>query len=302
MNRNKLIIVMAAALLSCAPVRAPDADSGVSDGASPSDSRPAEERCASLQTDALCSGRAGLTFAYQVLSEVTRVEPGSEVLYDNGAAFFFLRGDCHYWVLESIRAEVREGVTTAAEVNRQFNLPRLCGSSGSFRGSANDGSTVRLATPTVAIDCTFGCSGGAVSPVLRQASLDAFSAARAFWERAQPVTAGYRLMAVSGVKPQPTTQVFDWPLQRPITTVSVSVEQAIDLDVGSSHAVTDPTEVSLLTDLRRRYLMFSEFQRGPYIRVVSMGVEHALWMRRSIPLENNRGIVPVETLLSVPSR
>lgn len=302
MIRDSLVIVMVATLLSCAPMHAPGADSGVvGDGSPPSDNGSAEERCASLQTDALCSGRGGLTLAYQVLSEVTRITR-SEVLYDNGAAFFFLRGDCHYWVLESIRTEVREGVTTAEEVNRRFDLPRLCGTSGAFRGSANDGSTVRLATPMLAVDCTFGCSGGAVPPALRQVSLDAFSAARTFWEQAQPVTGGYRLMAVSGVKPLPATRVFDWPLPRPIATVSVTVEQAIDLDVGSSHAITDPIDVSLLTDLQHRYLAFSEFQRGPYIRIVSMGVEHALWMRRSIPLENDRGIIPVAALLSPPSQ
>ena len=276
-----------------------ETDSSVIDGGLlPPDSVGTDAGCAALQASALCGGRSGLTFAYQVLVDITRVEPGSEVLWDNGATFFMLRGDCRYWAQESVRNELREGVTTPEEVERRFNLPRLCGTRGVFRGASRDGATVRLAVPGATIDCLDGCSGGAVTPTLRQAADDAFAATRAFWEQATPVTGGYRLLAVSGVTPAPTTSAFAWPLSRSLSSVSVSIEQAVDLDVGSGHSITDPTEVSSLADLQRRFLALSEFQRGPYIRIAHMGVDHALWMRRMVPIEDDRGIVQVQALMA----
>ena len=105
-------------------------------------------------------------------------------------------------------------------------------------------------------------------------------------------------MVVSGVKLRPHAPTFRWPLQTSIANFSVTAQEAINLDVGSGYAVTSPSEVASLLDLRQRHLELSEFQRGTFIALVEMGVGHALWMRRTIPLEDGRGIVPVAMLLA----
>jgi len=293
------VLVLLGSLGGCASpaahtdARAPsDVADGSADGSAP---------CASLRASALCAGQRGLTLAYQVMSGLSRVEPGSAVLHDNGAAFFLLRGDCHYWAQESTRTDAREGVTTAAEVERLFGLHRLCGMGGVVRGASRDGATVRLAARGIAIDCTLGCSGGDVPASLRQASLDAFDATRALWGRGQPLTSGYRLVAVSGQEWPPTVRPFEWPLRRPLAAFSFTPEQAIGLGPGRGHAVSDPAEVAALTELRRQHLELSEYQRGPNIRVASTGENHAVWMRPMLPLEDEGGVIPVAALLGAPS-
>lgn len=250
---------------------------------------------------AFCSGATGLVFAFQVLGGGA-VEPGSALLSDNGFSYFFLAGDCRYWVQADTRTAPRTGQTTSEEVERLFHPSRLGGLAGSYRGASFDGSTVRLATRSGVVDCHAGCSGDGVPTALREASTDAYQGAQALWQRGQELDGGLRFLAVSGVGLRPGAPTFRWPLLTPIADVSVPRQEAGRLGAGAGRAVTSPSDLAALLDLRRRHLELSEFQRGTSVAVVEAGVSYALWMRRTIPIEDERGIVPVAALLSGAAR
>jgi hypothetical protein len=88
---------LATAPACAAPATSDDASRAPVDGSVEIPSDLGSSACGGEWTSSLCGGQSGLTFVYQVLADTSRVEPGSGLLYDNGAIFFMLRGDCHYW-------------------------------------------------------------------------------------------------------------------------------------------------------------------------------------------------------------
>ncbi len=255
-----------------------------------------------IQSMTSVRGGSGLVFALQRLVDISRIEPGSGLLYENGASYFFLDGECRYWVQTSPRASPHTGHTTPAQMRRLFGLGRLAGLVGSHRGGASDGATVRVSTRGGVIECTRGCAGDAVPTALEQSSRDATTASEELWQQGTEVDGALRVLVVSGVKLRPNAPTFRWPLRASIAEFSVTIQQAIDADVGVGRAVTSDADVAALLDLRRRYLELSEFQRGTYIAIMEAETSYALWMRRTTPLENDQGIVPVTTLLAGPAR
>lgn len=249
-------------------------------------------------------GATGLIFAFQVLDDGP-VETGSTLLYDNGAPYFFLCGDYRYWALLDPRSDPRAGQTSAAEVERLFRLSRLRGVTGNHPG--NDPlvrSTSRFTTPSGTSTCTAGCVGGAAQWTLQANAMEAPYAISMLLEQGRDADGGLRFVVVSlaGVEPPPRPPVsFRWPLATPITNFAITVEEAGRLGPGSSRAVTSPSDRAALLDLRRRHGATGE-AGGRFVAITEGGVNYALWMRRTIPLEDERGVVPVAALLPVAAR
>jgi len=247
--------------------------------------------------DGICTGQPGLVLAYQLVGGGP-TEPGSGLLSQNGYTYLFLDGACRYWARADARSSPRTGQTTAAEVERLLHPSQIGALAGAFQGASADGASVRLATRGAAVDCSGGCAGGNVPPSLRQIASDAYDATQTLWQRGEEVAGALRILAVSGVKHRPGAPTFGWPLSPPIADVSVPFADAGRLGLEASRAVTSPADLASLLDLRRRHLALSEFQRGSYVAIVEGGASYALWMRRTIPLEDERGVVPVAALLS----
>jgi hypothetical protein len=237
------------------------------------------------------------------------IDSGPYLLYENGAAFLFLRGDCRYWVLAELVlagtfafGETREGVLEpGAEAQLHDDLryddwPDQVGIYGTPPGEG--GGPSMLSDLTHEIGCYYdGCQS---NPNPSAAAVGALFSAAWDWasrlhQQGSPLTGPVRALAVEGAFSHPgyAGQILPW-------TVGVSLSSLVldprvtGVGPGRGRLVAQP-DAEVLREWRNNQLAgsYHPASDGPFIAVSDNGGPFfALYVRDALPFEGENGLVP----------
>jgi hypothetical protein len=274
----------------------PDAGGFVSDG-SPDDG-PASDGGSAVPI--LCDGTTSIRLAY-VMGGGGQIEPASRVLSENGYRYLLVSGTCHYWVMEDVRADVREGdlsAEAAASLSTALRLGAWSTAEKEARPpSCSDGpsESLRFGDERVRVppQCTSPTSAvpAAWLATILPATLDGL------YGGGRPVSGNARFVLMkdsAGWSPLTADNAAQWPLATTAVTVARSREQANAYEPGDADVASGDDAVMLKT-LRRDLFAKSGFQyTGGFIPVVDDdGLRYQLFVRDDIPVEDERGLLPV---------
>lgn len=257
----------------------------------------------------LCDGSSALRFAMYLPTSVERVEPVSYTLWENGARFLFVFGDCGYWVSgpnNPTRVDrYRAGQLTPADVE---------GLTASFffgQWSARSLTGYWLPSPddfdlptTVFFDgqelvvCQGGCGALGVREEVH-AMRDAEQGwIDALWSAGAPSDGALRVLAVRIAEGDPTFDAVPtalWPLGSSLAALAFEDPEAVPMEPGQSARV-DAEQAPPLIAIWEEYLSgahgelwrshgsipFTEQEGGPRYRV---------FLRDALPFEDAQGLV-----------
>ncbi len=224
---------------------------------------------------------------------------GEAVLYDNGAYFVFVDGQCNYWAKAPNErwAETRTGVLdaeTAARLGETLHLSAWDDLDGVWSGEGvGDAPTLIFDDATNALVCVQLCDTPNVPDEVK-AIREAFPMiATELWEGGEPVGSALRVIAVA-TEGWSHIPFVDWPLARPITDFERTNE---NIEAGQGLLEEDVASVRALEELRASFL------RGDHggfywsgLPVTSGGAYYYLYFRDTLPFEDANGIVPLTGL------
>jgi hypothetical protein len=236
----------------------------------------------------LCDGSSGLRLAVQTIVRPDGLE-GTQVLYDNGADFLFVGGDCQYYVQpgDSITAEVHAGVldaATAAELAADLHYdawPRL---TRTRHGQTADApAPLTLHDGANVFDCYNNCSDDQ-DVELRYLPSRAHTWMTRLWEEGGAVSTPVRIMVVAQDFPDSDPAVT-WPLATPLADLAFPPGTSLGLGEG---VLFDEDDASALRAVR------APNREGAIGTVVEdASVRYWLYLRDTTPFEDASGLVPV---------
>jgi hypothetical protein len=226
-----------------------------------------------------------------------RVARGQAVMYDNGAHYIFVDGQCNYWVNHpnQVWDETRSGVLdveTAARLGESLHFGAWSDLRGTWSGDGGvfDAPVLIFDDAMSAVICADLCDGPGVAGAVK-AMRDAFPVvAQELWDRGSPAASGVRAIAVAG-QPGPGIPFVDWPLARPIADF---VRSGQSIGVGEGTLEADVASARSLQELRASFL---RGDHGAFVwnmlPVMSDGAYYQLYLRDALPFENELGLVPL---------
>jgi hypothetical protein len=224
-----------------------------------------------------------------------QIGPGESVMYENGFIYLFVDAQCNYWVNDPSEAwnETRTGVLdaeSALRIGERLHFGAWPQLAGTWSGVGVDDAPVSVfdhAHHTVF--CAQLCDSDDVPDAVKEMRKGFPIVARELWVRGTGIVSSVRAIAVE-VQRSPGVPFVDWPLSRPISDF---VRTGY---VGSGEGVLedDPASVQILKELR------ASFVRGDHgtffwnmLPVTSGGAYYRLYMRDTLPFEDERGLVPL---------
>lgn len=231
--------------------------------------------------------------------------PDVELMREIGTEYLYVLGTCEYWVLglhaQPVWPDARYGIldeptvsALAAELE-YYEWDRLRGAWGTSTPIA-DATTLLLHDGSSTISCYSDCNDSAeVAEISQRAS----SWIHVLWDGAQPVEGGLRAIAYS--YPTMADPSFrTWPLSWPISQIAKTSSEHVYQE-GSGVVIDDAEDAATLRAWRSDYrdgTIPREFantltQSGLLMFIDSENVGTNFWMRDSIPIENDRGLIPI---------
>lgn len=294
---------MAGALLSACSSAGPGATSDAAandtlDALASGDATAGDDAAASGAL--LCDGSDSVRLAYR-LAGGGPAPPGSQVLSENGFVYLIITGTCHYWVLAEIESEVREGTLSADQaaslaadlgLERWSELPPKQPGGGCADGPTP---TVRFRGDRYELPgCTFPAPDGGAALALESALA---AVVKALYLTGAPASGSVRFVLT---RPQfdwgsaVEAQAVAWPQAAPdAASVAMTTEQIFSYRSGSSALATEAAAVAL----RAIRTMFGGNVRplsdGALPVVDRDGTAYLLYLRDSIPLEDDHGLLDV---------
>jgi hypothetical protein len=273
----------------------PDAGGIVSDGG-PADG-PASEGGTTVPV--LCDGSTSIRFAYQVAGGGP-VLPPSEVLYENGFTYLLVDGACHYWVLQDVYQEVREGDLSAPQAaslasDLRLGLWSSLPLTGSRAGCFDAPSAVlRFGDDRYVLPSACGPTDAGAATALA-------TRVRGYVEKlyggGTAVTGPVRYVLVSqdvdwGAAVQAQAKL--WPLMDLATSVALTSAQAYMYQRGSARLASADAAASLRNLRNASATADVRALTGGYLPVVDEdGGRYQLYVRDAIPLETAQGLLPL---------
>lgn len=229
------------------------------------------------------------------------VQPGSQVLSENGFNFLVVDGQCHYWVRDDVNSEIREGVLSAANAQRVSQTLRLAewqSLAGSYVDNLCDGPKREYRLSGTRIDVWSDCGGAETSgPV--DWILDVANAEVArLYESSSAVKGAMRFVLVSGPEnwlPWWVENAFRWQTATDLSAIALTFDEASRYEAGAS-VLASSEGAEMLRAARRSFLAKNGFQMtGGFLPVIDAANNRfELYARDVIPLEDAKGILHVE--------
>jgi hypothetical protein len=245
---------------------------------------------------ALCDGELDWRLVALTVPPSPRLEPGSQVVYENGALLILVRGDCELWVSGETPGELRHAMlmpSHASLLARDVQHASWHNYAGTWIGEAFDGPTLVLHDGMAWTVCHQLCVGARLPEELariRPALEESLPGLRA---AATPVSGPVRFMAVQ-VTPgnEPVgREPFLWNFESPLAEVSLTEGEAIAAPYGSGIVLED---LERADRLRRAW---REAQRGghSYLAVIDPGGRwYRVYLRDVLPFEDPSGLIFAE--------
>jgi hypothetical protein len=235
----------------------------------------------------VCDGGAGarLVLRYDLPGPFA---PGEHVLYDNGATFLFVGGQCTYHVKTGGRWEdVQRGDTDDATLVDALELEELPARAGGYTGDLDGAPTMHLAFAGDVVDCAAGCMGGDVPDDIAQLAARGANLLSALDTQGFTQSISQRILVVA--EAVPPTPAFTWPLAADPSALAVS---ATDAETAPATLVTG-ADADLLRALRRDVRDAQFPPAAAYITTdATMPPIYAAFLRDALPFEDADGIVP----------
>jgi hypothetical protein len=273
--------------------------------------------------ETICDGSSGLRFATTSSIDPTAIAVASHVLYDLGAHWIYIDGQCHYWAhINNAPGDdwrpVREGTLSPDEVaaiEARFHFGEWTALRGGWGvpDATTHSSVENFYDDRTLIQC-LNCCGDAPSDKragfskVCDMALARFELVQQLYDAGADVRSGpMRLLAYPGVYPDedpseertPThVMAFDWPLSPSLDSFALPKKQigpSSSLSFGDAHLIVDEAGVAALREARHKYL---SGELGPTFSNMMVTSEpgserrYAVYFRDAIPLENERGLVP----------
>lgn len=223
--------------------------------------------------------------------------PGLAMLYDNGAAYLFVDGQCHYWANDPSQPweETRTGVLdadTAAQLGASLHFGAWDDLRGTWENPGSivaDGPTLIFDNAQHAVVCVSRCEGPTIPTAVTEMSDELVDDVQGLWDRGAAADSALRVLAVAS-DPGPGIPYVDWPLARPISDFTSTSPAPF----GQGILEDDPASVQALKDLRRSFL---RGDHGAFVwnmlPVTSGGADYQLYVRDALPFEDAHGLVPL---------
>ncbi len=264
---------------------------------------------ADAEPDEICDGSAGLRFAMYLPTSVERVEPASYVLWENGARFLFVFGDCSYWVSgpdNPTRSErYRSGQLAQEDAQAlaqtfHFGRWRDMALTGYWHPSPEDfdlPTTVFYDGVDIVV-CSGGCNALGVRAEVH-AMRDAEQGwIETLWTAGSSQDGPLRVVAVRIADDDPTYDAVpaaSWPLATPLATLAFPEADAIPQEAGHSLRV-DAVEAGALIGIWTEYLAGAHGELWRSHASIPLyddaqGPRYRVFIRDSIPLEDDLGLI-----------
>jgi hypothetical protein len=226
-----------------------------------------------------------------------RLEPGQQVQYDNGFAFLYVDGTCHYWaqdfdpwegartgVLSSAQAAQLEATVHYGEwTNGHYVTPNLFDAGG-----------VLLYDDRVQLSCSSPCKVSSAPAFLGDLVAHFDDIITPIWAAGTPLQdTGVRVEAVQAdLRQYDFVTHLSWPLAAPLATIAVDLLTASHQGFG--HGVSFQGEdAARLRALRATYDAGNYRTLGVYgIPIDDGGQGYLVYLRDSLPFEDGNGLVP----------
>ena len=285
-----VFLLLSACGASAAPVAEGDAQVGNLDASG--DDRP----LASMGP--LCDGSAGIVLALRVVDPAGRVSAGAQVLWDNGAGFLYVTGDCRYWVYDINRGGTwhpfRTGTLSPVQAATLYNSLGIAGWNrivGRWVGSVFDGSTLLFTRGPLTIACERNCDAPGTPPEVQALARQLPGVLTELARDAEPVTGPMRYVVVRPENPSLRDVFVLSPLALRLNEVAISDAEAARLQYGQGRLLDNPTDVSALRALRNLEGVRTDRTPYGYLAVTEDGVRYKIYPRDTLPFEDEQGLV-----------
>jgi hypothetical protein len=242
----------------------------------------------------ICDGSSNVRVGVQALVSLDRLGGGEQVLHDNGSAFFFMNGMCEYYLRWGGRfADVRTGtLDDPTAIAEGLQLAGVSARPGTYSGNVTDGATIKLFFDEDVVLCAGNCEGGSVPGWLT--SMMSFTD-QEFPDLYASSTAPDlpQQIVVVAHETGPLQPLLQWPAALDPASVAISEAEALELGFGDGTRISG-TDGDALRALRRQLAGFVSVPVAGYIWYTreEQPPEYRLYLRDSIPWEDDRGLVP----------
>jgi hypothetical protein len=256
-----------------------------------------------LPTDAgvlLCNGDPAVRFAYQAVGGGQSL-PGSQVVFENGSLYLLVTGGCHYWTMRDRQSDLREGDLSpaqAAELAHELRLGSWSDLDREYVRPLCDGGDDLFRFDDRQVAIRSRCSAPDTSSSVQWLTQAAGAASQRAYDRGAPVSGPVRFVLVSELGTWSSNvegRAAPWPLSIDPASIALSYEAATRYEYGSSQIATSG-DAAVLRQIRRDFFAsgggpFS----GGFIPILGPGgARYQLFVRDSIPLEDDRGLLDVQ--------
>jgi len=248
-------------------------------------------------TELICDGSQDLRLAWFLSFNGGSVR--TEFQYEVGFYYLYVRGDCHYWVVppptggDPMWIETHTGVIDDQQEAALVELLHY-GDWDDLLGvwlepGSSDASIMRVhdGHSESGVGCVGECPG---APQAVQDMRNAFSEQlRSWWDSGEPSTGPMRVLAVATPEGENTTDPVPWTVDLDLEELAVTYEQSFCR--GMSKRVDDPTTVAALREFRAEHADGLQDFVDFYVEV-EPGVMYELYLRDSLPFEDEFGLIP----------
>ena len=261
-----------------------------------------ETSCGASAPQQLCNGSQD-----RRLSVVVAASPGSLggdqiILYENGARFIHVQGDCRYWVSKGY-GRYHTGLLAESEVELknalfygQWSNKCLTKSWGPPEGLFHAATTMFSdGTDRVAISYAGPPAKIPGAPPEVYSMWQAENAwVERLWAAGSAVQGPIRMLVIDdpSVRGRP---VVMWPLSWRLESVAVPVDQVSALGPGQGNVlITDPSEVEKIVAIWEQFLSGQHGSLGQCCMIVFQDAskQYMVVIRDTIPLEDEMGRIP----------
>jgi hypothetical protein len=244
----------------------------------------------------VCDGSGSLRLAMARLSSFDRLQPGSQVLFENGSPFLYVDGNCRYWVQSDDGwAGSRSGVLTPSQASQlEADTHYADWIRGDWRTpTLADASLDILYDTSVKLSCSSLCGSSSAPDFLKDVT------AR-FADIVRPLSTGGgalqdQRVRISVVQLDPGAYDFvphaAWPLA--VALQGIAQDQGTAQMQGYGHGLLfQGADAEKLRALRATYVAGSYRQLGvPGLPIDDGGQVYLLFVRDVLPFEDASGLV-----------
>lgn len=232
----------------------------------------------------VCDGSSRIRLGYRVTAPASRVEPGAQLLGQNGEVFWIITGGCHFYVALDSAGGLRDGELQPDEaqmVAARVRAGELVSGDRSSSNVVSDGGRLVLELAGDTVSCAASCADAKT-----QQAFDAASAVgNELQKRGRPWTGPMRIYVIRTSVTFPGVAPVEWPLSIDPDTVAVSTDDAIS-GVLKTALIENADDVAALRKLRRTA---AASDHRYVIAQGADGMRYELWSRDAIALEDGSG-------------